>query len=233
MLAATDDGPQLTLAGEPPIQKAQEAVNAVSIAILCGGSSRRMGTDKALLSLRPGLPPMLALVIDRVRGLTDDLFLVGVHRAGYDRFGPPLVRDRYPGAGPLGGIATALAASKHARCLVVGCDMPFLDGDFLQWMVRLPRDQADALVPVLSELAADGTTRLVPQPLHAIYSRQCLPAVERCLLDGERCATSFYTRVRVATLSPAQFSSDETRLRSFFSVDTPAAVRLAQTWLPR
>ena len=190
-----------------------------------------MGSDKALLSIRPGEPPLLALVIERVRSLSDDLFLVGVPRPGYERFGPPLVEDEHPGIGPLGGIATALAHAEHLHCLVVACDMPFLNGGLLAYMATLPRSDYDVLVPLLPEKPAVPASSPVYQPLHAIYRRSCRAAIANRLTAGERRATSFYQDVRVQTLDAGRIRQYDPNLRSFFSADSPGSLRRAREWL--
>ncbi|MBA2520370.1 MAG: molybdenum cofactor guanylyltransferase [Chloroflexia bacterium] len=192
-----------------------------------------MGSDKALLSLHPTGPPVLVSVIARLHDVTDDLFLVGVDRPGYDEFDAPLIADRFPGAGPLGGIVTALEATKHPHCLVVACDMPFLDPHLLRRMAGRPRDAYDVLLPVIPDPDRDRRPRLVPQTLHAIYSHRCRPAAERRLLAGERRISSFFPDVRVEAVDQAQLGVDDVGARSFFSVDTPAAMRQAREWLPR
>lgn len=205
----------------------------ISVAILCGGSSRRMGSDKALLALHPNGRPVLVSVIARLQDLTDDLFLVGVDRPSYDEFDAPLITDRFPGAGPLGGIVTALEAARHPHCLIVACDMPFLDPHLLRRMAKRPRDAYDVLLPVIADPDRDRRPRLVPQTLHTIYSHRCRPPAERRLLAGERRVSSFFPDVRVETVDQAQLGIDEAGVRSFFSMDTPAAMREAREWLSR
>src|SRR5690242_8750406 len=48
----------------------------LSAAVLAGGRSTRLGTDKALVSLEPGGPPLAAIVLARLHHLSDDVFLV-------------------------------------------------------------------------------------------------------------------------------------------------------------
>lgn len=87
--------------------------------VLAGGASRRMGRDKALLPWRgrPLIDHMLAL-----------LAAAGVERSvvSGDRPCHDGLPDRYPGQGPLGGIATAAAALPDCCLLVVPVDMPLL-----------------------------------------------------------------------------------------------------------
>lgn len=206
-------------------------MTALSVAVLCGGQSRRMGHDKALLSIRPGDPPLLALVIERVRPLSDDLFLVGVPRPGYERFDLPLIEDDHPGVGPLGGIATALGHAAHPDCLVVACDMPFLNTGLLSYLADLPRSAYDVLVPLLPAGPAAQASPPVFQPLHAIYRRTCRAPIANRLRAGERRATSFYPDVQIQTVDVGQISAYDPTLRSFFSADSVSSLWQAREWL--
>jgi molybdopterin-guanine dinucleotide biosynthesis protein A len=188
-----------------------------------------MGTDKALLSLRPDDSPLARLVLDRVAAVADDVFLVASDRPAYTRFGVPVVPDRYPEVGTLGGIATALAAAAHTHCLVVACDMPFLNLDLLRWLAGQPRDY-EALVPRLPGESRQGGG-LVYQTLHAVYARSALPVIEARLAAGERRVISFFPEVRVREVDLATVARFDPGLRSFFNANTPEAVAQARAWL--
>ena len=203
--------------------------NDLAAAVLAGGMSRRMGTDKALLPLRPGDPPLAAVVLERVAAVAGEVFIVASHRPGYDRFGVPVVADRFPGTGTLGGIATALAAASAERCLVVACDMPFLSPTLLAWMVDLP-DDADAFVPRLPGESRQGGG-FVYQTLHAIYRRTCLPPIEAALAADRRQVIGFFDRIRVRDISEAEVRRFDPDLRSFFNANTPEAVESARALL--
>jgi molybdenum cofactor guanylyltransferase len=218
MMGATMAGPAARL--EP-----------LSAAVLAGGQSRRMGTDKALLPLRPGDPPLAQVVLDRVRAVAAEVMIVAAERPAYARFGVPVVPDRYPGTGTLGGIATALAAASHDYCLVVACDMPFLNPALLRWLAGLPRDY-DALVPRLPGESRQGGA-FVFQTLHAIYARSCLPAIERRLGAGHLRVVGFFEDVRVRAVEEREVRALDPDLRSFFNANTPEAAAEARRWLER
>ena len=198
----------------------------LSAAVLAGGMSRRMGTDKALLPLRPGDPPLVEVVVRRLQALTDDVFIVASDRPAYAAFGVPVVPDRYPAAGALGGIGTAIAAAREPACLVVACDMPFLNLALLRWMASQPREY-DALVPRLPGESRQGGG-LVYQTLHAIYGKGCLPAIERRLAAGERRVISFFPDVRVREIDLAGIRALDPSLRTFFNANTPEAAAEAR-----
>jgi len=162
----------------------------LSAAVLAGGQSRRMGEDKALLPLVPGGRPLLAVVLDRLSAVADDLFVVASDRPAYDRFAVPVYPDEIAEAGTLGGIATALRRARHEHCFVVACDMPFLRPAFLAWMAAQRRSY-DALVPRVPGESRQGSGAIW-QTLHAIYGVDCLPPIERRLAAGERKVIGFF-----------------------------------------
>jgi molybdenum cofactor guanylyltransferase len=211
------------------MNKERHASMPLSAAVLAGGKSSRMGVDKAMLSICADDPPMAAVVIDRVRAVAREVMLIASNRPEYEQFGARLIPDRIPGSAALGGIATALANAKHEHCLVVACDMPFLNVELLHWMANQPRDY-DVLIPHLSGESRQGSG-FVYQTLHAIYSKACLPEIERRLAEGNRQVIGFFDNVRVKPLAEAQIREYDPELRSFFNANSPEAVDQARLWL--
>lgn len=184
--------------------------------ILAGGQSRRMGQDKALLRLAPGEPTLIERVAAAARGL-GPVWIVANPPDRYAWLGLPSVGDSDPGQGPLGGLAAGLAATGAAHNLVLACDLPDLHPAVLHLLVDQPRDY-DALVPRWT--APDGTIRV--EPLHAIYSAACLPAVQDALAAGQRHFTSFYAAVQVRYLPETLLRTVDPDLRTFHNLNTPA-----------
>src|SRR3989442_13686059 len=73
--------------------------------VLAGGASTRFGRDKALVEL--GGKPMLLRMADLLRTAEATGAIVGPPER-YAEFGLPMVADRWPGTGPLGGVAAPL-----------------------------------------------------------------------------------------------------------------------------
>lgn len=203
----------------------------LSVAILAGGQSRRMGRDKAMLSLWPGGPPLLRMVIDIVAPLADDVFVVASDRPAYAEFGVRVVPDAHPGAATLGGIATAIAAARTDATLVVACDMPLLSAPLVRHLRDTPRDY-DVLVPVLAGESRQGG-RLVRQTLHAIYRPACLPPIKERIRAGALQVIGFFPEVRVHEVTEDEVRRFDPELRSFHNANTPEAAAVAADWLRR
>ncbi|MFZ1400056.1 MAG: molybdenum cofactor guanylyltransferase, partial [Candidatus Promineifilaceae bacterium] len=106
--------------------------NNLTVAIMAGGQSSRMGTDKSFVLFEGR--PMIEVVIDAVAGLGDEMLLITNKPADYAHLKLPMVSDVYPDHGSLGGIFTAVHAATHPHTLVVACDMPWLNRPLLEHM---------------------------------------------------------------------------------------------------
>ena len=119
----------------------------VSVAVLAGGQSKRMGQNKAFLEV--GGQRVIARVLDTVRTLTDDLFISTNTPEQYEQFGLRMVGDIYPDKATLGGIYSAIEAAHHHHVLVVACDMPFLKRDLLRYLLELA-PTAEVVAPLIT-----------------------------------------------------------------------------------
>ncbi len=136
--------------------------------VLAGGRGHRLGFDKGLV--RFGGVPLLRIVVERVAQVCREVVVAVNLPDRYEGLALParLVTDESPGLGPLSGLQVGLRTCQTTHVLVAACDLPFLNVELLRHMARLPRSY-QALVPW-----RDGRW----QPLHAIYARSCLEAVD-------------------------------------------------------
>src|SRR5690349_8960154 len=108
--------------------------------VLAGGESRRMGRPKALLVL--GGATMLERQVRALRSVARSVRVVGWPsdvpwpEKFEDLPGVRRLPDKLPGAGPLGGIYTALLHSRSELNLFLGCDMPFVKPRLLEFICR-------------------------------------------------------------------------------------------------
>ena len=157
------------------------ALAPVSGLILCGGRSRRMGSDKAELDLSGRA--LLDRLIEQVSPVVGELKLACGERPRYGDRGLDLLLDEEPGAGPLAAIATALEATGFERMLVVACDMPRLTSALLRELVRRSVEERLDVCWFESERGLE--------PMCAVYSRRCVGLMRAALERDQRRMTGF------------------------------------------
>ena len=169
-----------------------------------------MGTNKALLRV-DAQETLIARVIKNLQPLSDDIIVVSNTP---ELFGDLPVRqtcDLYPGAGPLAGVQAGVQAARQLWSLVVACDMPLVDHRLVRFMILLSEGH-DLVVP-----RRNGEF----EPLHALVSKTCLPAIESRLKAGQRRVISFYPDVRVRIVEPNEVGILDPEGRSFYNANTP------------
>jgi molybdopterin-guanine dinucleotide biosynthesis protein A len=184
-------------------------VSQTSVAILAGGQSRRMGQEKAFLTI--GGRPVIQRVLWSIADLSDDLLIVTNAPDMYRHLGQRMVSDVYPGKGALGGIYTAIHAARHSHCLVVACDMPFLNTDLLSHLMTLSPD-FDVVIPLIRDF---------PETMHAIYGKTCLEPIERRLSADQLKIISFFDDVRVHYVPREEVARYDPAFHSFLNMNTP------------
>lgn len=181
--------------------------------ILSGGRSSRMGENKAFI--RVGGERLIDRNVRILKTVFRKIIIVASTPLDYLDQETAVVADIYPGKSALGGLYTGLFFASEEHAFVTACDMPFLNRPFLEYLNSVA-DGHDIVVPA----PPDGL-----QPLHAIYSRRCLPAV-RALLDRNRLKiTGFYAGHRVLAIPPEVIHAFDPEGRMFMNVNTPDDLR--------
>lgn len=194
----------------------------VSIAVLAGGQSTRMGQNKAFLKIDQHV--LIERVLAAVRPLTDDLFISTNAPEEYESFGLRLVADIYPGKAALGGIYSVIEAARNEHVLVVACDMPFLNRRLLAYLIELA-PTADVIAPLINP----------PQPetMHAIYSKTCLPSIKTRLQANKLRIIGFFDQVLVRYVGRDELAKFDPNFDSFMNVNTPADWHAAKKRIER
>lgn len=117
----------------------------------------------------------------------------------YAALGLRIVPDDYTNVGPLSGIATALRISPAEWNLVVGCDLPYLSAEWLNWLIaHALNSRADAVVPE----TAKGL-----EPLCAMYRSRCAPTVAAAIANSVRKVTDGLATLMMERVTPAQWGA--------------------------
>ncbi len=175
-----------------------------------------MGQDKGLCLLAG--KPLVQHVIDRVRGLGDELWITTNHPEDYAPFGIPTVSDPHPGMGALVGLRTALLAARGEAVLLVACDMPFLNLALLRYLLARA-GEADVVIP-----RRGGEF----EPLHAVYARTCREPVQSALDRGQARMISFFSDVRILPIEQSDLDRIDPDGLSFFNINTPQDLAQAE-----
>jgi molybdenum cofactor guanylyltransferase len=191
----------------------------LTVAVQAGGESRRMGRDKALISFLG--QPLIQRIVTRLSPMADEMIITTNHPDTLGFLGLPLFSDDLPAHGALGGLYTALINARHPFVAVAACDMPFASPALFALQADILRaEPVDIVIPLIT----GGY-----EPLHAVYRREtCLPAVKWALDNDQWKLISWFSRVKVRTLS-----SDECQLYdplglAFMNVNTPQELAEAE-----
>jgi molybdopterin-guanine dinucleotide biosynthesis protein A len=141
----------------------------MTVAVLAGGASSRMGRDKAMIRLAG--QTFLQRIASVALSSGFDVLVIGRPQpADWTLNAVHFLLDDAPGLGPLGGILTALRYC-NGDALVLGCDMPLLDSAAIRWLAAEAADAAD----VHGVVACSDRG---PEPLFSVYRRRALSLIE-------------------------------------------------------
>ena len=189
----------------------------LSAIVLAGGQCRRMGGINKALAEVAGLT-----IVERITRTLSSLFsqviLISNTPETYRFVGLPIFTDIQPGNGSLGGLYTGLRRCSGERAFLAACDMPFLNED----VIKLMKDRAaghDVIVPRI---------RGMLEPLHAIYSKKCLPHIEDLLNKDDLSIANIYSRVDVLEIDETDIVRLDPELRFIMNVNTPEDLKEAR-----
>jgi len=190
----------------------------ISAAILAGGRARRLGgVDKSALAVGAG--SILERQLSLLRDLTPHILIVGADRSRVPAGGVRVVADRLPGAGPLGGLYTALMEAPTEQVLVIACDMPFLTAPFL---MRLAARGVDVDVAVPRSAAGR-------HPLCASYARRAAGHLKARIDGGDLRVREALEGLDVRELGPDELAGFDPDGLLLLNVNTPDDYAKART----
>ena len=183
-------------------------MSSVTGIILAGGKSTRMKTDKAFLKLGSGT--MIEELISRLEKKFSKLMIIANDKEKYAKFGIQVMEDIIPDKGPLGGIYTALVKSESVYNFIFSCDAPFVNPDLMDYMTSKTKD-FDAIVPKWQDRF---------EPIHAIYSKNCIEAIESQLVKNDLKITNFFSEVSIKVIEQGELERFNLGQRPFMNINT-------------
>ena len=189
----------------------------VTIAILAGGRSRRMGQNKSLVSVQG--KPMIEHIIENLAPLKSPMLLITNSAYDYAQYNLTMYADVIPDHGALGGLYTALHHSTTPYVLCVACDMPFLNIDVLRHMLA-QRGQADAVAASI-----EGVWQTFP----AVYSTALLPTFRQAIEAQSLQMQRLFRQIDVLAITPQDINHIDPDFRTFTNINTPDELQAAQS----
>lgn len=187
-------------------------IDGVTGVLVAGGKSRRMGQDKRFLKVDG------TSLIDRTVDVLEQVFTSIVIALAeplehWDARGHRVVFDALPDCGSLGGLYSGLVVSPRPWIFAVACDMPFLNPAVIRYMAGL-----NAEADIVAARLASGH-----QPMHAFYSRRCVPMFERMAKQGRLKIQDVFSHpdLRIKIVPESELTALDPNLLSFHNINTP------------
>ncbi|MBE5848038.1 MAG: molybdopterin-guanine dinucleotide biosynthesis protein B [Lachnospiraceae bacterium] len=174
----------------------------ISIGILAGGKSSRMGTDKALI--RIGNERMISRIAKELGGFSETIVSAGRNRA-YEDMGFHAVYDENAGIGPMEGIRQVLLHAGEEYVFICAADMPFIRKELVSYMAGYISSDYDCYV-----IADDAHIH----PLCAIYKKSVLPVIEELIAAGKYRLREIFSRVATRYITLEQTVFDKKTVRN-------------------
>ena len=192
----------------------------ISSIILAGGKSTRLGHDKVLETI--GNTSLLEQVISCIEPLSKSIIIVTVKERTFPQLANrpkiKVVSDIFPGQGSLGGIYTGLINSDSFYNLVCAADMPFVNVTLLKYLIGMSEGY-DFVLPRVNGLL---------EPLHAIYSKNCIAPIESILKEGKKVIIELIKHVKVRYIETEEVDKIDPGHLSFFNINTKEELELAK-----
>ncbi len=191
--------------------------------ILAGGSSARLGKDKATEFI--GGESLLQRVLSRLASFSTEIILVMAQSQEKvpESFHPGvrIIHDIFPDGGALGGIYSGLIVSPSFHNLLVACDMPFLNVSLLRYLLEVS-PLFDVVVPKVGDNL---------EPLHAVYSKDCIAPIRRFLERGGRKISDFIPQMKVRYVEKEELNRFDPEHVSFFNINTQEDLDRTRQWV--
>jgi molybdopterin-guanine dinucleotide biosynthesis protein A len=192
----------------------------VTGAILAGGSSRRLGQDKATLKI--GGKPLALWVAQALGPAVAELWLVTNHPRSHLSLGLPFVTDLAPFQGPVGGLATALFYARTPWVLLTSADTPCLAPGLAAALVGAAGKQ---IRPALVCRTARGL-----EPFPGLYAVSLFSCVQDFLKE-KRSFMGFLEGIRPCVYEPETWRAFDPEGASFENINRPEDLTRLQNWV--
>ena len=179
----------------------------LSVAILAGGKSQRMGSNKSFLMYEN--QTFIDRILAQLGSFDEVLISVGDSKQEYEHLPYKLVEDEVNNIGPLGGIHACLKLCRNEHLFVCATDMPCIQRALVEFIVEFISSDYDCFVLKSKERV---------QPLCAVYKKSLIPLIENLLCENKYSLHELCDRSRTKYISLKYSCFDESVIANINSV---------------
>jgi molybdopterin-guanine dinucleotide biosynthesis protein A len=186
--------------------------------ILAGGKNSRLpGKKKAFRKI--GDTPILETIHDIFISLFKEVIIVVKEPQDFCGWDMTIVTDIYPDRCALAGLHAGLFYANHPTAYVTACDAPFLNPRVIEYLVGKTQPGIDVVVP---------KTDLGTEALSAVYSKECIPIIERNLNQKIYMIKKIFRKNKVKEIPVEVLKKWDPDMKFVFNVNTPADLEKAR-----
>jgi len=189
----------------------------ISAIILAGGRSKRMGKDKAFLTL--GEKTFIRIIGERLSRYCTQIVVSGnkdkeLYQSQLEGLTADIlfVKDRHPYAGPLNGIASCMEFVNNEFVFIATCDTPLLEPALIPFFLK-EIEECEGVIPVALQKQ---------QFLNTLYRKKAIEKSEKLYLSGVRSLREWINELEIKQLPEEKLRKIDEKLYSYWSINTPA-----------
>jgi len=176
--------------------------------LLAGGKSRRFKENKAIAKYNG--ERLIEGIANLLNKHFHQVYLVVDSKEKYTFVeNCIIIEDVIPNKGPVGGIYTGLLASEEKYNYIMACDMPLMSGRFLEYIKNWEQN-FDVLLPKYNGYI---------EPLAGIYSKNCLPIIEKNLRDNKLSIRDFLKEVKMQLIDESLINRNFPNKNIFYNIN--------------
>jgi molybdenum cofactor guanylyltransferase len=191
--------------------------------ILAGGKNSRLPGKKKGLRKIDG-----EMIIDRIyqalSSVVDEIIIVTNDPDAFVKWDGMIVTDIDPSRCALAGIHAGIYYALYDKIFITACDTPFINKNIVRYIISCSDKKHDVVIP-----ETEGGL----EALSAVYSKSCLPLIEKNLKAGLYMIKKFYSKNKVKKIPMEQLKAIDPLLESFFNVNTPQDLEKANYMVKR
>jgi molybdenum cofactor guanylyltransferase len=187
--------------------------------ILAGGKNSRLPGEKKTFR-RVGDEMMLTRIHDLFATLFKEVIIVVNDPKDFVGLDMMVVTDIHPSRCALAGLHAGLFYASNPWAYVTACDVPFVNEEVIRHMISRRDSRCEVIVPRTD----DGL-----EPLAALYSRECIPLIERNLERKMFMIKKFFRIKKIKEIPVSDLKKLDPSMQFMFNVNTPEDLEIARS----